>query len=98
MARARLTNARDNGGKALFKLAEIQGSLVSWKDTEEITRAYDQALAFIDYLAEQYGARLLFDMVAECKQSGVDGAGIAFQRSILVDLDLVLGDFDATLR
>ena len=98
VARARLTNARDNGGKELFKLKEIQGSLVSWKDTEEITRAYDQALAFIDYLAEQYGARLLFDMVAECKVSGVDGAGIAFQRSILVDLDLVLGDFDGTLR
>ncbi len=97
VARARLANARDNGGKALFQLAEIEGSLVSWKNTEEITRAYDQALAFIDYLAEQYGAHLLFDMVAECKASGVSGAGVAFQRAILVDLNLVVGDFDQSL-
>ena len=96
--RARLVNARDNGGKALFKLTEIQGSLVTWKDITEITRAYDQALAFIDFLAVQYGARLLFDMVADCKEHGVDGAGLAFKRALLVDLDVVLGDFDASLR
>ena len=98
VARARLVNARDNGGKALFKLTEIQGSLVTWKDTTEITRAYDQALAFIDFLAVQYGARLLFDMVADCKEHGVDGAGLAFKRALLVDLDVVLEDFDASLR
>jgi tetratricopeptide (TPR) repeat protein len=98
VARARLVNARDNGGKALFRLSEIEGSLVSWSETSEITRAYDQALAFIDYLADQYGARLLFDMVAECKVSGAAGAGVAFQRAILVDLDVVLGDFDLALK
>ena len=91
-------NARDNGGKALFALSEIEGSLVSWSDTAEITRAYDQALAFVDYLAEQYGARLLFDLVAECKSEGLRGAEIAFERRLLVDLNVVLQDFDAALR
>lgn len=98
VARARLVNARDNGGKELFLLAEIQGSLVSWSDTAEITRAYDQALAFVDYLAEQYGARLLFDLVAECKAEGFRGAEIAFERRLLVDLNVVLQDFNAALR
>lgn len=98
VARARIINARDNGGKPLFTLEQIQGSLVSWSDTAEITRAYDQALAFVDYLAEQYGARLLFDLVAECKSEGVEGAAVAFERQILVDLNVVLHDFNAWLR
>ncbi|QDV06453.1 hypothetical protein Poly30_19630 [Planctomycetes bacterium Poly30] len=98
VARARLANARDNGGKELFKLTEVQGSLVTWSNTAEITRAYDQALAFVDYLAEQYGARLLFDLVAECKNEGIRGAEIAFERQILVDLNTVLADFSAALR
>ena len=71
---------------------------MSWSDTSEITRAYDQALAFVDYLAEQYGARVLFDLVAECKTEGIGGAEAAFERQILVDLNVVLQDFAAALR
>ncbi|MEM8713471.1 MAG: hypothetical protein AAGG01_21205 [Planctomycetota bacterium] len=97
IARTRLANARSQGGKALFRLSEIQGSLASWTDKSEITRAYDEALAFTDYLVGQYGARLLFDLVDGCKEGGVGGAAAAFERQLLVDIEVVLSDFEAGL-
>lgn len=81
----------------LFPLSRLQGSLVSWKDRGEVARAYDQALAFVDHLAEQYGEELVFSMVEACRASGQEGAAARFRERTLVDLDAVLGDLADSL-
>lgn len=53
-------------GTQLFSLERLTGSLVGWKDTDEIRRAYAQSLAFISHLRRMYGERLLFEMVEGC--------------------------------
>lgn len=92
-ARARLAA----GGADLISLGDLTGSLIGWKERAKITRAYDQALAFTDYLVEQYGIDLVFEMVAACAADGAKGAGEHFRARILVDLDVVLNDFAAGL-
>ncbi|MEM1447639.1 MAG: hypothetical protein AAF957_16700 [Planctomycetota bacterium] len=82
----------------LFPLSEITGGLTGWSDKAAIRRAYEQALAFTDYLVRQYGSDLVFEMVAACKDGGAEGAAEHFRARILVDLDVVLGDFRASLR
>lgn len=89
LARGRLGAAN----QTLFPLSELQGTLANWQDRARIARAYDQALAFTGYLVETYGSDLVFEMVAACKASGGAGAAEAFRAAILVDLDVVLGDF-----
>ncbi len=98
IARARLSAARTQQQKELFPLSTLSGSLVAWEDKGEITRAYDQALAFTDYLTRQYGSDLVFEMAAACKDGGPIGATELFQTRILDDLDVVLADFGETLR
>ncbi|MEM9378832.1 MAG: hypothetical protein AAGB93_02705 [Planctomycetota bacterium] len=82
----------------LFPLSRITGGLTGWSDTAAIRRAYEQALAFTDYLVRQYGSDLVFEMVAACKEGGAEGASEHFRARILVDLDVVLQDFAASLR
>lgn len=69
-------------GHALFPLVELRGTLAAWPDKDAITRAYAQTLALVDYVAEQYGERILFDMVAACAEDGVTGAEAHFTRVI----------------
>lgn len=80
-------------GAEPFTLQRITGSLVGWDDPKEIKRAYDQALAFVDYLATQYGPDIVFGMVAACADGGSSGAATHFRSKLLVELDLILGDF-----
>ncbi|HUR27681.1 MAG TPA: hypothetical protein VM509_05805 [Planctomycetota bacterium] len=56
------------GKGELIPLADLTGSLASWKDEKAITRAYRQSLAFTGFLWRQYGARAVMAMVAGCKQ------------------------------
>ncbi len=51
-----------------FPLERLRGTLASWKDVGEIEIAYAQSLAFVDHLRRTYGERLLFDLVAGCKE------------------------------
>ncbi|MEO1698803.1 MAG: hypothetical protein AAFU73_16020 [Planctomycetota bacterium] len=78
---------------ALFPLSELRGTLASWSDRAKIRRAYDQALAFTDFLAAQYGEDLVYDLVAACKGVGDEGARAHFRDVLLFELDVALGDF-----
>jgi tetratricopeptide (TPR) repeat protein len=49
--------------KQLFPLEKLQGSLASWDDPAQITLAYQQSLLICDFLARQYGERVLFGIV-----------------------------------
>lgn len=91
IARAKL------GASALFPLSRLDGNLVGWEDRAEVARAYDQALAFVDHLSVQYGADLVFSMIAACREGGVGGAAEHFRERTLVELDAVLGDLADTL-
>jgi hypothetical protein len=51
-----------------FALEELKGSLARWDDRERITRAYAQSLLAVDHLAERWGQRVPFALVAGCKQ------------------------------
>jgi len=91
VARARLASS------TLFPLSRLNGNLVGWEDRAEVARAYDQALAFVDHLAVQYGPDLVFSMIAACRGGGVEGAAAHFKERTLVDLDPVLGDLADSL-
>ncbi|MGB0333167.1 MAG: tetratricopeptide repeat protein, partial [Planctomycetota bacterium] len=91
LARARL------GASSLFPLARLNGNLVGWQDRGDVARAYDQALAFVDHLAVQYGPDLVFSMIAACRDRGVEGAAGYFRERTLVDLDAILGDLADSL-
>jgi hypothetical protein len=91
LARARL------GASSLFPLARLNGNLVGWQDRGDVARAYDQALAFVDHLAVQYGPDLVFSMIAACRDRGVEGAAAYFRERTLVDLDAILGDLADSL-
>lgn len=88
-ARGRLSRDTDE----LFELDDLRGTLTAWSDRARIRRAYDQALAFTSYLAQRYGDDLVFDLAAACKAGGADGAATRFQEVLLLDIDVVLGDF-----
>ena len=88
LARGRLATSNE----PLFRLSELQGTLAKWSDREKIARAYDQALAFTDYLIQQYGENLVFEMVGA--ESGADSH---FQSRLLIPLATVLDDFGRTL-
>src|SRR6187402_2568619 len=55
-------------GSDPIPLEELQGSLARWQDEARIARAYAQSLAFVDYLARQYGERIPVALVAGCAQ------------------------------
>ncbi len=58
---------RSLAGKELFALEELQGTLATWKDTAKISRAYAQSLAFTSHVERMYGERVLYEMIAGCK-------------------------------
>jgi len=82
-------------GRELYTLERMQGSIASWTDTEEIARAYAQALLFTDYIARNYGERAVYEMVFGCDE-GIDPAE-TFESWTRVELAAVLGDLQAEL-
>lgn len=74
----------------LIALDELQGSLARWQDEERIARAYAQSLAFVDYLARQYGERIPVAMVGGCAQG--KSAETTFREWTRVELSSALED------
>ena len=88
---ASATRALDRlAGHELFTLDRLQGSLASWKDKTEIQRAYAQSLAFTAHLEHHYGERVLYEMVAGCKEGKT--CEETFRLRTGVELSVVLGD------
>ena len=83
-------------GAELFSLDQLEGSLASWKDEEAIGLAYAQSLLFCDYLARNYGERVVFGMVEGCAE-GTSPAEL-FEQRTRVALAVVLGDLAEDLR
>jgi hypothetical protein len=77
-------------GTTFFPLAELQGSLASWTDTREIERAYAQSLALVAWIHEQYGERVLYEMVGGCRAGKT--CAETFRARIGVELTMVLDD------
>jgi len=77
-------------GKELFELAELKGTLATWKDTAKISTAYAQSLAFTSHVERMYGERVLYEMVAGCKESRT--CEETFRQRTGVELGLLLND------
>ncbi len=84
-ARARLE------GETLFSLAELQGSLLAWRDTESIARAYAQSLAFVAYLQANYGDEV-FRRMLRAAAEGTD-PGEAFTGWTRLTLEQAFSDW-----
>ena len=78
----------------LFTLATLEGSLATWSDPERISLAYAQSLAFCDFLARQYGERVLYRMVLAAPDSDPSES---FRAAVGVELETAFGDFAAEL-
>ncbi len=51
----------------IFPLERLQGSLATWDDAKEISRAYAQSLLLVDLIARSYGEEALRRMVTGCR-------------------------------
>lgn len=79
----------------LFPLADLQSTIAAWDDDGKIRRAYAQSLAFVAWLHDWYGERLLFELVLGVR----DGKPVheTFRAKLFLDLDAVLGDLATDL-
>lgn len=79
----------------LFPLSDLQTTIAAWDDDAKIRRAYAQSLAFVAWLHDWYGERLLFELVLGVRE----GSTVAetFRAKLSLDLDAVLGDLAADL-
>jgi tetratricopeptide (TPR) repeat protein len=79
----------------LFPLADLQSTIAAWDDDSKIRRAYAQSLAFVAWLHDWYGERLLFELV----MGATEGKTVAetFRAKLFLELDDVLGDLSADL-
>lgn len=77
-------------GQPLFALDELKGTLATWKDKSKISRAYAQSLAFTKHVEHMYGERVLYEMVAGCKNG--TSCSETFRRRTGVELGLLLED------
>lgn len=79
----------------LFPLADLQTTIAAWDDDGKIRRAYAQSLAFVAWLHDWYGERLLFELVLGVRE----GKSVAetFRAELFLDLDAVLGDLATDL-
>jgi hypothetical protein len=82
-------------GRELYPLETLQGSLAGWSDAAEITLAYQQSLVLCETIERQYGAQVLFEMVAACSREG--GPEQRFQELTRVPLVSVLEDLQSGL-
>lgn len=80
----------------LLPLERLQGSLSKLGSDADIERAYAQALALCDHIAQQYGEVALMRMVAGCKDA--ISAAQSFHSWTTVELALAFSDFAQSLR
>ena len=94
---ARVAGARSRLRAAeLAPLEDLRSSLARGSDPAAIRRSYDQSLAFVDYLAQNYGESVLLEMIrAAARRDETPEA--AFRRTTGVDLESTAGDFAASL-
>ena len=76
-------------------LERLQGSLATWEDPGEIRLAYAQSLAVIAYVARQYGDRILYDMIGDCREGKTPRE--TFLNRIGIDLMVVIEDLERRL-
>ncbi|MCE9593077.1 MAG: DUF1570 domain-containing protein [Planctomycetes bacterium] len=82
--------AKLSGGE-LFPLERLAGSIASWKDPDEIARAYAQSLVLVDWIAGRFGERLVVDLVVGCKTSQPPTA--TFENSTRIPLESAFGEY-----
>lgn len=93
---AAITHARQHlKGTRLFELERLAGSLAGWSDAEEVARAYSQALALVGSVHDQYGERVLFEMISGCALGRSPEA--TFRTRIGLDLAVLVDDLQAEL-
>ena len=88
--------SRERAAKAgLRSLDELGGSLAALGSVEEIRGAYSQSLALIAWIAHWYGERVLFEMVAGCRE----GTSVeqSFEAQTRVQLAQALKDLELDL-
>ncbi|MBI5362120.1 MAG: hypothetical protein HZA53_03005 [Planctomycetes bacterium] len=83
-------------GKAFLPLTELEKSFASLKDEEKIGRAYQQSLALVDHIERNFGERLLYELVAGCREGRAPSA--TFETRTARPLDLVLADLGRELE
>jgi len=78
-----------------FPLSALQTTIAAWDNDDDIRRAYAQSLAFVAYIQQWYGERVLFEMVT----GAGDGKPVveSFRARAGVDLDAALTDFGGGL-
>ncbi|MFT7667342.1 MAG: tetratricopeptide (TPR) repeat protein [Planctomycetota bacterium] len=83
-------------GLEFFPLAKLRGTLATMKDENDISRAYAQSLAFVDYLARIYGDLVLYEMVKGCKTD--TPCAETFHARMGVLFEPTLGDLHESLK
>lgn len=82
-------------GTRLFELERLAGSLAGWSDADEVGRAYSQAIALVGSIHDQYGERILFEMISGCAQG--QSPEVTFRSRIGLDLAVLVNDLQAEL-
>ncbi|MCA8981845.1 MAG: hypothetical protein H6831_10450 [Planctomycetes bacterium] len=79
----------------LFPLSDLRTTIAAWDDDAKIRRAYAQSLAFVAWLHDWYGERLLFELVLGVR----DGKSVdeTFRTKLYIKLDDALGDLATDL-
>lgn len=83
-------------GKTLIPLETLKKSLSTLKDEEQIHLAYLESLAFVDHLERNYGERVLYELVAGCKQGAT--CETTFEKHARVELARALADLASELE
>ena len=78
-------------GVELFSLAELQGSLLSWRDPASIARAYAESLAFVAYLQSTYSDEVLRRMIRAAARR--ETPALAFEAWAHVSLEQAFEDW-----
>ncbi len=81
-------------GQTFFPVERLKGTLATWKDKDEIGRAYAQSLLMVDWMVQRYGERVLLDVIEECKSTAPD---VSFERSTHVPLQELIDDLAQSL-
>ena len=82
-------------GHTLFPIERLAGSLASWEDKEEISRAYAQSLAMVAFIERYYGRDALLAMTARGREER--GVETAFRERTGIELGTVLVDLELEL-
>ncbi|MCA9000527.1 MAG: hypothetical protein KDB61_01295, partial [Planctomycetes bacterium] len=78
-------------GRELLAFETLTGTLAALTDPMTIRLAYDQSLGLTDWIATQYGERILVAMVTGCKEGVLPAK--AFEDRLHFPLSTVMRDF-----